>query len=334
MKKFILILAAALTLASACTPNEGIPSNKKEVIDRFIAGTLDDSYVPAAFFSHFKAREGDAAVAAHLEFFLATNSDILKVQFEQRASRVKLETEEDWNNIEMLPEDFYAPTLEIIKKLQETAGKDVYVLPTIYNPHQVARQSLTEKNIVEAAKNHPEILKKVLDNYKTALLWLVRECKAIGIEGFYMTTQGGEKKFYEIPGDFYGTYIKPYDLEIMGECCKDTKCNILHICDWEGTHDDLTRFADYPAQIINTPFNLDGTFFSLEDGVKLFGRPVLGGLDRKGEINNIDGQELYDFCSKVIDEGPKGKTMLGAECTVNVPYSKINTAISAAHNRD
>lgn len=334
MKKFILILASVLVLASACSQNDGIPANKKEVMDRFIAGTLDESYVPAAFFSHFKAREGDAAVAAHLEFFLETNADILKVQFEQRAPRARdLDTEEGWANIEMLPEDFYRPTLEIIKKLQAVAGKDVYVLPTIYNPHQVARQSLTEKYIVEAATNRPETLKKVLDNYKQALLWLVRECKAIGIEGFYMTTQGGEKKFYDIPGDFYGTYIKPYDLEIMGECCKDTKCNILHICDWEGTHDDLSRFADYPAQIVNTPFDLDGTYFSLQDGVDLFGRPVLGGLDRKGEINKIEGQELSEFITKVLDEAPKGKTMLGAECTVSVPASRINTAISAAHNR-
>lgn len=330
------MLAAATVLASSCcSSDQSIPANKKEVMDRFIEGTLDESYVPSAFFSHFKAREGDAAVAAHLEFFLKTNADILKVQFEQRAPRVRgLDTEEGWENIDVLPEDFYRPTLEIIKKLQETAGQDVYVLPTIYNPHQVARQSLTEKYIVEAAKNRPETLKKVLDNYRDALLWLVRECKAIGIEGFYMTTQGGEKKFYDIPGDFYETYIRPYDMEIMGECCKDTKCNILHICDWEGTFDDLARFKDYPAQIINTPFDLDGTFFSLEDGVELFGRPVLGGLDRKGEINQLRGEELEAFITDVLDNAPKGKTMLGAECTVSVPAEVINTAISAAHDRD
>ena len=334
MKKLILFLTVVLVLVGSCCQNEGIPANKKEIMDRFLAGTLDESYVPSAFFSHFSAREGDAAVQAHLQFFLQTNADVLKVQFEQRAPRVEnLNVDAGWENIEMLPEDFYRPTLEIIRQLQAVVGKDVYVLPTIYNPHQVARQSLTEKYIVEAATNRPETLKKVLDNYKEALLWLVRECKAIGIEGFYMTTQGGEKKFYDIPGDFYGTFIKPYDMEIMGECCKDTKCNILHICDWEGTHDDLTRFKDYPAQIINTPFDLDGTYFSLQDGVELFGRPVLGGLDRKGEINRLEGQELYEFVDKVLDEAPKTKTMLGAECTVSVGPEKINTAISAAHNR-
>ncbi len=331
---FTIPLLAVISLAS-CS-DKSIPSDKKEIMDRFLAGTLDESYVPAAFFSHYPGRtEGEAAVLAHLEFFLKSDMDILKVQFEQSVPRISgLDTPEAWENLEMIPEDFYRPTLEIVSRLYEITGKNVYVLPTIYNPYQVARQSLREPNIILAAKEHPEELKALLDNYRTALLWLVNECKKIGIEGFYMTTQGGEKKFYELPGNFYETYIRPYDLEIMGECCKDTKMNMLHICDWEGTYDDLTRFKDYPGQIVNTPFNLDGKAFTLQDGVELFGRPVLGGLDRKGEINTLSAEDVGAMIDDVLGNAPKGRTMLGAECTVgSAPVANVNAAVQAAHRR-
>ncbi len=53
-------------------------------MDRFVAGTLDPSYAPAAFFAHFSGpKTGEPAVQAHLQFYLQTNQDILKVQFEQ-----------------------------------------------------------------------------------------------------------------------------------------------------------------------------------------------------------------------------------------------------------
>lgn len=38
-------------------------------------------------------------------------------------------------------------------------------------------------------------------------------------------------------------FVKPFDLEVMNFCMEDTKMNILHICDWEGVYDDLTRYA-------------------------------------------------------------------------------------------
>jgi len=335
-----LLIAAALSMAAAVSfsscnapRGEAIPTNKKEVMDQFLAGTLNPSYAPAAFFAHFgrDSKVGDAAVQAHLQFYLQTNQDILKVQFEQAAPRIETldDARTDW-----MPEDFYRPTLEICAKLQEIAGKDVYVLPTIYNPYQVARQSLGEARIVEAAKNQPEALKHVLDSYEKALMWLVRECKAAGIEGFYTTTQGGEKKFYEIPGGFFETFIKPYDLRIMGECNKDTKVTILHICDWEGPFDDLTRFADYPGKIINTPNSLDGEPFTLEDGYVLFKRPVLGGYDRKKEINTVGESEVAAMARKIFADGPKGKVMLGADCTVSsAPLQNIHAAVAAAHHQ-
>ena len=331
MKTFPIRLAAlvgaALTILVSCGPR--IPDTKKGIMDAFVAGTLDPSYAPAAFFIHFSndQKVGDAAVQAHLNYFRESKMDILKVQLEQVVPRIREMKE---GEIQFIPEDFYRPTLEIIAKLQEAEGKDTYVLPTLYNTYQVARQALGERRMKEAAVECPELLKAVFDSYRDALLWLVKECKKVGIQGFYMCTQGGEMTFYDIP-DFFETYVKPYDLAVMGECNKGTKMNILHICNWEGPYDDLSRFTVYPSQIVNTPTNLNGTPFSISDAIALFGRPVLGGFDRLGEMTKISTDEVAAEVHKILKANP-GRVMIGADCTVgSVPMENIFAANAAAH---
>ena len=337
MKKQLIFAAlAAVALLSSCAQsNSSFPTNKKEIMDSFLAGTLDPSYVPAAFFVHFDANSkvGEGAVNSHLKYLLTTNADILKVQFEQRPDRyTNLDDQATWDAMTPVPEDFYRPTFEVIKNLYDIVGKDVYILPTIYSPYQVARQSLGDDNLAKAAVERPEDLKRLLGYYAVALEWLVNSCKDAGIEGFYLTTQGGEKKYYSIPG-WFDNFIKPFDLRVMNLAAEGTKVNILHICDWEGVMDDLTRYVDYPGQIVNTPFNLDGTFFSLNDGLELFGRPVLGGLDRHGKIISGSEEEVRELVRQAIADGPKGKMMIGAECTVSeAPKANIHAAVDAAHH--
>ena len=350
MKRIFTIIAALALLSACCQPQQTkIPENKKAIMDAFVAGTLDPSYVPAAFFAHFPGpKVGEGAVRSHLEFYLKGNADILKVQFEQFVPRIEEpEKDETWAAIgspagtgtaepgspcSPIPEDFYRPILELVSGIQAIAGQDVYVLPTIYSPYQVALQALGESGIREAATNHPDGFKRLLDCYAASLQWLVRECVAIGIEGFYMTCQGGEMKYYDIP-DFYGRFIRPSDLSVMNYCVERAHMNILHICDWEGVYDDLTRYADYPGQIVNTPIDLNGTRFTLNDGVAFFGgRPVLGGLERKGIILSGSAADVAAAASKAIADGPRGKMMLGAECTVSdAPMANIHAAILTAH---
>lgn len=331
------LMIVAVALMSACCQQQtgNFPANRKEVMDQFVAGTLDPSYVPAAFFSHFSsdAKVGEAAVQAHLKYYLRTNQDVLKVQFEQSVPKIENFTDPStWEALEPIPVDFYAPTLEVITGLQNIAGADVYVLPTIYSPNQVSLQALGEEGIREAANNHPEEYKRLLGYYVDALNWLVDACKSAGIEGFYMTCQGGEMKYYDIP-DFFGNFVKPFDLAVMNNCVDGTRMNILHICDWEGVYDDLTRYVDYPGQIVNTPINLNGTIFTTADGEKLFNRPVLGGLDRHGEINTATQEELASIVKKAIADGPAGRLMIGAECTVSqAPLDNIHAAVHTAHH--
>ncbi len=63
------ILAVTIGLAAYGQQSSyGIPADKKEIIDRFIAGTLDPSYTPALFYGHFDKGQklGDGALKAGL----------------------------------------------------------------------------------------------------------------------------------------------------------------------------------------------------------------------------------------------------------------------------
>ena len=61
--------------------------------------------------------------------------------------------------------------------------------------------------------------------------------------------------------------------------------NILHICDWEGKYDDIDSFTDYPASVINPPLTLiDGSEIDLKRISELYKRPVMGGMNRLGNL--------------------------------------------------
>ena len=335
---FITIIIATLCI-SACGNNQsarGIPADKKEIIDRFLEGTLDPSYTPALFFGHFgnDQKLGDGAVQAHINLFLQGGADILKVQTDLSMPRV----EDLTMDTPLVPEDYYLPNLEVIKRIQALVGKDVYVMPTILSTHQVARQGFGDDRLPGWAVERPEAYKRMLDSYTRAILWYIRECKAAGIEAFFTATQGGEMKFYEldVPGGFFETWIRPYDMAVMTEAAKDTKFTILHICDWEGAMDDLTRYLDYPGKIVNVPLTIDGQPLSLTETYEFFGRPVLGGFNRKAEIGKASPEEIAAMTREIIANGPRGHLMIGADCSVPNPLKitdNIHAAVSTAHGR-
>ncbi|WP_301004176.1 uroporphyrinogen decarboxylase family protein [uncultured Bacteroides sp.] len=330
MRNLFFILLCIATLATAQTP-----TNKREVMQQFLNGTLDKSYVPSAFFMHFgkDAKIGENAINAHLRYFLLTGMDFVKIQFEQGYGRIKIEKAEDWDKIRPLPNDFFAPTLNVVKGIYDIAGTDAMVLPTVYSPFQMLIQTVGAKTVVAYADKEPERIKQALEYFTDALIGYVKACKQIGVDGFYTPTQGGEQKFYEVPG-FFDTFVKPYDLKVMKECNTDTKLNILHICDYEGSYDDLTRFTSYPGQIVNAPIEVNGKPFSLKDCERLFKRPVMGGLYRKGTILEGSKEQVAKEVKTLKHDLAGKRFILGADCTVlpKTPMDNIRTAIQTSHH--
>ena len=339
--RFICSLVILLTVFSSTSYGQKqrgktIPANKKEIIDRFLAGTLHPSYTPALFWGHFGNNQklGEGAVRAHLELFLKGGADILKVQTEQPMPRVKDLT----MDTPLVPEDHYRATVDVIKEILSYVGNDVYVMPTILSTHQVALQGFGYEQLKKYAVERPQEYKRMLDSYTKAILWFIRECKAAGVEAFFCATQGGEKKFYDlrVPGGFFETYIRPYDMQVMTEASRDSKFTVLHICDWEGAMDDLTRYLDYPGTIVNLPVSIDGKPLTTKAAYKLFKRPVLGGFNRQAEIGKSSPERIAELTREIISNGPRGHLMISADCSVPSPLNitpNIHAAVSTAHGQ-
>lgn len=70
----------------------------------------------------------------------------------------------------------------------------------------------------------------------------------------------------------------------------------------------------------------------MRDGYELFKRPVLGGLEKSGDILSASPERVAELVHQALLDGPAGSLMIGAECTVSAaPIENIQAAVEAAH---
>ena len=336
MKKTLIIFALAGILLTSCQQKAVQTTHfptKREIMQNFLDGKAPKDYVPVVFFSHYPAGTGQSAVYYHIRHLNRTGVDMLKIQFEQHQPNFKPQKAEDWQRIQPLSRDFYKPTVDVVKEVMDIVGQETMVIPTVYSPFQVLRMQIGIPTVIKWAKEDPEQVLRALRIYTDALLDFVRDCKALGVDGFFTPTQGGENIYHEVP-DFFETFIRPFDMELMTECNKGTHCNILHICDWEGPYDDLSMFTSYPGQIVNTPNVVAGKPFTPKDADRLFHRIILGGMERKGVLVKGTPEQVRTEVERLISDKP-ARYILGAECTVDgkTDIQNIRAAVNAAHGK-
>ncbi len=106
----------------------------------------------------------------------------------------------------------------------------------------------------------------------------------------------------------------------------------LHICDYAGVYDDLTPFLDYSGHVVNCSLTLGERTMSPTDAARMFGRPFMGGLERKGAIATGGLDEIRQAAEGVLAEAPE-RFILAADCTVpsDTPWEHLKTAIDTAH---
>ncbi len=174
--------------------------NKREVVLSFLDSDRSTPYIPAGFFIHFdpKFHRGQAAINKHLEFFNFTDMDFVKIQYENRFPVIaEINSPQDWASIPCYGYSFYEDQINIAKGLVETAGKDALVLMTLYSPFMCAGQSVGKNMLVEHLKENPDQTKKGIEIITDSLMKFVKGCIAVGIDGFYHSTQGGETHRFE-----------------------------------------------------------------------------------------------------------------------------------------
>jgi uroporphyrinogen decarboxylase len=290
--------------------------------------------IPAGFFMHFDAahHQGQAAVDKHLEFFRQTGMDFVKIQFELPLPPFPHITKpEDWARAPLYPEDFFEAPIRVAEGLVKAAGSEALVIMTLYSPLMWAHHLDPSADLNGHMREKPEAVAKGLQVMTENVLKLVRGCKRVGVDGFYASTQGGETFRFGDGSPLFSKYIQPTDLAVW-DAIRDCKFNILHICDYEGGYSDLSPFLDYPGQVVNCSLKLGDQFLTPKEISEMFGRPFMGGLERKGLIASGSPQAIRQAVEEVLAQAPE-RFILAADCTVpsETPWENLKTAIDTAH---
>jgi len=315
--------------------------NRREAVLGLLDGGLDGNppqgYFPAAFFLHFdpSCHQGPAAVEKHREFFRFTRMDFVKIQYERPFPRFPLERPADWAKVPLLDREFFEGQLGVVRGLVEAMKAEALVMVTLYSPFMCAGH-VSGPDILRAhLSEDPEAVKKGLEIITESLMVFVRECIRLGVDGFYHSTQGAESRRFPDPAIFRD-YIKPFDLAVMREIDRRCLFNILHICDYHrdeyGGYHTLTPFLDYPGHVVNcSPYLEEKTLSGVEIS-RMFQRPFMGGMDRKGLLATGPEAQVREAARQALREAP-GRFILGADCTVpgGTPWENLRAAIDEAH---
>ena len=312
-------------------------SNQKSKRD-LVLGLLDsdnpDSYIPAGFFTHFdpEYHTGQAAVDKHLEFVEYTGMDIVKIQYEaQFPAHPEIQHPEDWSKMPVHGIDYYAEALKVIEGLVNAASKDALVIVTLYSLFMLAGRAVGNERILEHLKTVPEQTAVGMQAITDSWLLFIRECIRLGVDGFYAATQGGETNRLG-NSETFRKYVKPFDLQVMNEINEKCTFNILHVCDFTGSYDDISQFLDYPGHVVNCSLNVGSKQFTPDELSEMFNRPFMGGLDRLAVISSGNPEQVREESLKLLN-GASNRFILAASCTIpgEVSWDNMRTAIQTAH---
>ena len=330
------LLAAAGSPGSGGAPGPAAkpPAGKRQAMLAFAGGGAGPGYVPAAFFLHFDpaSRLGPGAVQRHLEYFRFTGMDFLKVQYERNYPPLpQIKAPADWKEMPRYGLDFYRPQLEVVDALVKAAGREAVVVVTLYSAFMCAGHATSRELLVRHLELDAEAVRPALERITDSLLGFVRECRNLGVDGFYASTQGGEAATFRDPA-LFARYVAPCDLRLMGVATAGAAFSILHVCDYEAPYADLAPFVGYPGQVVSCSTHLTTGERSLRELARLFGRPIMGGMDRKGVIASGGEAEIRREAEAVLKASPE-RFILGADCTVpgENRWPGIRAAIDTAH---
>lgn len=311
--------------------------NKVERMKAVLKGQIPDK-VPAGFWFHYPSSfTVEETVKGHLDLFRHTDMDIMKIMQDfMYPIRSQIKNASDWHKIKFdgpsSPE--FQKQAEVIKRILDGVHGEAFVIQTMFGPFKAASFAFSDELLMAHAKENP---KAVADGVKTIAEVQQEWANAyldLGLDGIYFSAQFGEVGRFT--DEEWAMLVKPSDLMVLSVAEGRTdKYNFLHICG-EPEYDfkvHLERFRDYPGDIVN--WSVKDTGMSLTEGKKLYQRPVLGGLNNKGNILNGTDEQICKEVEDAIRGFGSTSMMIGADCTIQgkeISLDRIKTAVEAAHN--
>ncbi len=324
--------------------------NRRERVQAVLDGQWPDR-VPVGLWHHFPPGQttGPAAVDAHITLMETYDLDFCKAMNDHPFPRGRLgvlATADDLKLIEVRSGDDagFAGQLEVLRKLRERIGPDVFLCTTMFNAWTTLR------DLTEPPKDHLEppklgetsakdetlsrLLKKDRSAFQTALEAVAeslghfgRACLEAGADGVFLSVRDD---WVDTPanGEIYDAMVKPLDLRILDHVSEGT-FNVLHIC---GNPKDFRRFAEYPAHVLHWADRACGPSIAYaRDRVK---PAIAGGVDNLTTMPDGTPDECAAAVTDALRQAKHRPMIIAPGCTFDpdkVPPQNLHAIVQAAH---
>ena len=231
----------------------------------------------------------------------------------------------DFRKIEPIATDspFFQKTLELTKRVRDFYDAETPVYVTGFSPLMVLNNSIAGGFLGgDGQKLFPRYMQEDPESMSCAMGILAERIADLhhllltegGADGLYFSVNNRNNLLAE---DVYRTYVAPQEKEIMAKANKLSQINMLHICGFAGSANNLSLYTDYDAAAFNWAVHAEGV--SLSEGKKLFGgKPVCGGFEQTKDSVIYKGtrEEIEAAVYQILDDSGQIGVMLGADCTV------------------
>ena len=310
-------------------------SKKQLVLDAF--NNIPVERVPVGFWFHFvqgdeftKGLENPAVVQKNIEghnkFYREFQPDFVKLMSDGFFEYPNLILKNAKSASELLQLKPVGPDhpwvinqIKLVKTLTDSFGAEVLTFYNIFAPATYFKiifgadgNKVLADFIVEDKAAVRHALNVIAEDLATLSKALITEGKA---DGIYLSVQNVQDT--RITPEIYKEVVEPGELQVLASANGVSEYNILHICGYEGSKNDLGLYVHYDAKIINWAVNIENV--SLEIGKKLFGgRAVIGGFANtaNGLLYSGSKEEIENFTEQLIHQSGKTGIILGADCTV------------------
>ena len=310
--------------------------SKKELVK----ATLDNQAVdrvPVGFWFHFlpspetadslaEPANVEKNVAGHRAFYEKFQPDFVKIMTDgyflyPHPALAAVRSAADFGRLQPLGAGhvWIRKQVELVKRLQSIFGAEVLSFYNVFAPARVLEWSLpayTKTLLGDWIAADKEAVKRGLAVLAEDIAALSRAVIAEGgAAGIYFSVQNIDD--VRVTKGVYAEVFAPGELAIQTAANAVSSYNILHICGYEGHHNDLSWYTGYPAKAINWAVQVEK--LPLERGKELFGgRAVIGGFgNTKADLLYTGNEAVIKAAARsLLAKAGRTGVILGADCTV------------------
>ena len=311
--------------------------NKRERVERTLAGLPVDR-PPVCFWRHYGDQAPEETVRQHLNFFHATDMDILKMmcdEFFTYPMDVNA-TPDEILRMRPLGRDHYyvRGQAERAQQINEALHGEIFTLYNAFSPYATLKHTLGDEASMALIRDHEAAALHLMEIICEDTCDIVEGIlKQSGTAGMMLPLQGAEiNRFGE---EEYLRLIRPTEEKVISCAAALSQNNLLHMCGWDNIPNRLDWWDHYPARMINWDVHVEGV--DMAQGRSRFpDRVLLGGFNnREGELLHAGTKEAIQAeAQRIVREAGAEKLIIGADCSLPMDTDpvRIRWIIEALEN--